>query len=49
MMCSGAAVDHHGHPARVKVELLASAYCVAGCAEECNKELSASEIEGLCG
>ena len=31
-MCSGAAPDHHGHLARVKVELLASTYCVAGCA-----------------
>ena len=28
-MCGGTATDHHGHPARVQVELFASAYCVA--------------------
>ena len=32
-MLSGAATNHHGHLARVKVELLAPTYCVAGCAE----------------
>ena len=32
-MCGGAALDYHGHIARVKVELLASTYCVAGCVE----------------
>ena len=32
-MCGGAATDHHGHPARVQVELLAVAHCVAGCIE----------------
>ena len=32
-MCGRAAADHHGHPARVQVELLASAHCGAGCAE----------------
>ena len=30
-MCGGAAPDHHGHPARVRVELFASAYCITGC------------------
>ena len=30
-ICGGAAPDHHGHPARVQVELFASAYFVAGC------------------
>ena len=30
-MRGGAAPDHHGYLARVKVELLASTYCVAGC------------------
>ena len=29
--CGGAAPDHHGHLARVQVELLASAHCAAGC------------------
>ena len=29
----GAAQDHHGHLARIKMELLASTFCVAGCAE----------------
>ena len=29
----GAAPDHHGHLARIKMELLASTFCVAGCAE----------------
>ena len=29
-MCGGAAPDHHGHLARVEVELLATTYCVAG-------------------
>ena len=28
-----AATDHHGHPARVQVELFAVASCVAGCIE----------------
>ena len=32
-MCGGAAHDHHDYFARVKVELLASTHCVAGCAE----------------
>ena len=32
-MCGRVATDHHGHPARVQVELLAFAHCVAGCAE----------------
>ena len=32
-MWSGAAPDHHGCPARVEVELLMPAYCVAGRAE----------------
>ena len=27
------APDHHGHLARVEVELLASAHCAAGCVE----------------
>ena len=30
-MCGGAASDHHGHPARVQVELFAFGYCIAGC------------------
>ena len=32
-MCGKAATVHYGHPARVKVQLLAFALCVAGCAE----------------
>ena len=32
-MRGGAAPDHYGHLARVKVELLASTHCVAGCIE----------------
>ena len=32
-MCGRAAQDHHGHLARVKVELLALAYCTSRCAE----------------
>ena len=30
-LCGGAVPDHHGHPARVQVELFASACRVAGC------------------
>ena len=30
-MCGGAATDHHGLLARVKVELLALSYCAASC------------------
>ena len=33
MMRGGAAPDCHGHSSRVRVELFASAYCVAGRAE----------------
>ena len=40
--------DHHGHPAWVKVELLAFAYCVAGCAERSYKNLHRVEVEGFC-
>ena len=29
----GAAPDHHGYLARVRLQLLTSAYCVAGCTE----------------
>ena len=32
-MCGRAATNHHGHFARVQVELLAVAHCVAGCIE----------------
>ena len=32
-MCGRAVADHHGHPARVQVELFAVAHCVAGCIE----------------
>ena len=32
-MCGGAAHDHHGYVARVRMELLASAYYVEGCTE----------------
>ena len=32
-MVGGAAPDHHGHLARVQVELLVSTCCVAGCIE----------------
>ena len=38
-MCGGAAPDHHGHHARVQVELLASAYCAARRTEGSNKHL----------
>ena len=29
-MCGGAPPDHYGHLAKVEVELLATAFCVAG-------------------
>ena len=45
-MCGGAAPDHHGHLARVQVELLASAYCAARRTEGSNKHLTS--VEGLC-
>ena len=32
-MCGGTAPDHHGHLARVQVELIASTYCIGRCAE----------------
>ena len=32
-MCGGVATDHHGHLARVKVELLVFTYCTAECVE----------------
>ena len=32
-MCGGTAPHHHGHPARVQVELFASTCCLARCAE----------------
>ena len=32
-MCGRVAPDHFGHLAGVQVELFASAYCIAGCAE----------------
>ena len=32
-MCGGTSPDHHGHLARVEVELLAFSYCVAECIE----------------
>ena len=32
-MCGGAAPDHDDYLARIKMELLASAFCVAGCTE----------------
>ena len=45
-MCGGAAPDHHGHLARVGVELLAFTNCAAGCTERSYKNPCASEIEG---
>ena len=32
-VCGGSAPDSHGHLAGVQVELFASAYCAAGCAD----------------
>ena len=46
-MCGRAATDHHGHPARVQVELLASAYCIAGCNELSHKNLPSVKVEGI--
>ena len=37
-MCGRAAHDHHGHPARVQVELLAPAYCFTRRAERGHKK-----------
>ena len=48
-MCGVAAPDHHGYLAKVKKELLASAYCAAGCTEWNYKDLSVPDIEGFCG
>ena len=39
-MCGGAAPGHHGHFARVKVELFVSPHCFAGCVERSHKNLS---------
>ena len=44
----GASPDHHGHLARVEVELLASAWCLQDALSEVTKFTSA-EVEGLCG
>ena len=40
-----AAPDHFGYLPRVKVELLASAYCVAGCTELGHTNLPSAAIE----
>ena len=45
----GAAPGYHGHLARVKVELLASTYCVAGRIELGYKSSHAAEVARLCG
>ena len=45
----GAASDHHGHPARVQVELFASTCCIARCAERGYTKFPFVEIEGFCG
>ena len=46
-MRGGAAPDHHGHLARVEVELLASAWCGAG--RTGDKSLPAAEVASVCG
>ena len=43
-MCIGAAPDHHGHLARVKVELLAFTCCVAGRVKRGYKNLPSAEV-----
>ena len=48
-MCGGAAPDHHGHLARVQVELFAFTYCSAGCVERSHENLSILEAEGFRG
>ena len=48
-MRGGAAPDHHGHLARVEVELLAFTHCSAGCVERSRKNLPVFEAEGFCG
>ena len=44
-MCGGAAHDHHGYFARVKVELLVFTHCSAGCVERGHKNLPFFEAE----
>ena len=48
-MRGGAALDHHGHLARVQVELFAFAHCSAGCVERSHKNIPVFEAEGFCG
>ena len=48
-MFGRAAPDHHGHLARVIVELVFSTCCVAGRVKRGYKQLPSAEIEGLCG
>ena len=48
-MCGGAPPDHHGHLARVQVELLAFTLCSAGCVERGKTNLPFFEAEGFCG
>ena len=48
-MCGGAAPDHHGHLASFKVKLLASTYCVAGCAERGHTHLPSAEVDCFYG
>ena len=44
-VCGGAAHDHHGHPARVQVEFVASTCCIARCAERLCKHIPSAEVE----
>ena len=48
-MRGGAAPEHHGHLARVQVELFAFTHCSAGCVERSHKNLPVFQAEGFCG
>ena len=45
----GAAPDHHGHLARVQVELFVFVHCSAGCVERRHKNRPVFEAEFFCG
>ena len=47
-MRGGAAPNHHGHLARIPVELFAFTHCSAGCVELSHKHLPVFEAEGFC-
>ena len=47
-MCGRYVANHHGHLARIQVELLAVAHRVARCNERGYENLPSAEVEGFC-